>query len=64
MSLQFKDYYEVLGVQRHATPEEIRKAYRRLAHKHHRDVNRSRGAEELFKDIAEAYDVIGDAATR
>ncbi len=64
MPLQFKDYYEVLGVQRNATPEEIRKAYRRLARKHHPDVNRNRGAEERFKEIAEAYDVIGDAAKR
>jgi len=64
MPLQFKDYYEVLGVQRSASAEEIRKAYRKLARKYHPDVNKNRDAEERFKEIAEAYDVVGDAAKR
>ncbi|XP_066517168.1 dnaJ homolog subfamily B member 1b [Hoplias malabaricus] len=55
-----KDYYTVLGIQRGATEEEIKKAYRKQALKYHPDKNKSPGAEEKFKEIAEAYDVLSD----
>src|SRR5262249_28733775 len=55
------DYYKVLGVPRGAKPDEIKKAYRRLARKHHPDVNPGkRDAEEKFKQISEAFDVLSD----
>jgi molecular chaperone DnaJ len=60
-----KDYYKVLGVDRQAKPEQIRKAYRRLARKFHPDVNPgNKAAEEKFKEIQEAYDVLGDEKKR
>ncbi|MDI3342011.1 MAG: molecular chaperone DnaJ [Sphaerobacter sp.] len=59
-----RDYYEVLGVSRTATAEEIRRAYRRLARKYHPDVNREDGAEERFKEINEAYEVLSDEERR
>ena len=59
-----RDYYEVLGVSRDASEEEIKKAYRRLARKYHPDVNKSEGAEERFKEINEAYAVLGDQERR
>lgn len=60
-----KDYYEVLGVGEDASPEEIQKAYRRLAKKYHPDANRhDREAESRFKDISEAYGTLGDAEKR
>ena len=52
-----KDYYQVLGVNKGASPEEIKKAYRKLALKFHPDKNKSPGAEEKFKEIAEAFEV-------
>ncbi|KFD57165.1 hypothetical protein M513_02050 [Trichuris suis] len=55
-----KDYYKVLGIDRNATEEEIKKAYRKLALKFHPDKNKSPDAEARFKEIAEAYDVLGD----
>ena len=55
-----KDYYKTLGISRNATDEEIRKAYRKMALKHHPDKNKAPGAEEKFKDIAEAYEVLSD----
>ncbi len=64
MSLSFKDYYDILGVPRQASADDIRKAYRRLARKYHPDVNKAAGAEARFKEIAEAYEVLGDPAKR
>lgn len=64
MPLKFKDYYETLGVARTASHDEIRKAYRRLARKFHPDVNKSPEAEGKFKEIAEAYEVLGDQQKR
>ena len=51
-----RDYYEVLGVSKNATPDEIKKAYRKLAMKYHPDVNKDPGAEDKFKEINEAYE--------
>lgn len=59
-----KDYYKILGISRNATDDEIKKAYRKLALKYHPDKNRSAGAEEKFKEIAEAYEVLSDAKKR
>ena len=60
-----KDYYGALGVSRDSKPEEIRKAYRHLARKHHPDVNPgNKAAEEKFKQISEAYEVLSDAKKR
>ena len=55
-----RDYYEVLGLQKGASQEEIKKAYRSLAKKYHPDVNKEPGAEEKFKEINEAYDTLSD----
>ena len=56
-----RDYYEVLGVDRSASPEEIKKAYRSLARKHHPDVNKDdHQAEEKFKEVQEAYEALSD----
>ncbi|SFJ09339.1 molecular chaperone DnaJ [Thermoflavimicrobium dichotomicum] len=59
-----RDYYEVLGVDRNATADEIRKAYRKLARKYHPDVNKEPDAEEKFKEIKEAYEVLSDEQKR
>src|SRR5690606_10574604 len=59
------NYYETLGVGKKATPEEIRKAYRRLARKHHPDLNPSdKVAEDRFKNVQEAYSVLNDPKKR
>jgi len=55
-----KDYYDILGVPRNATLDEIKKAYRELALKYHPDRNKSKEAEEKFKEINEAYAVLSD----
>ncbi len=62
--MEFKDYYKVLGVERAADSKAISKAFRRLAREHHPDVNKAKGAEERFKEINEAYQVLGDTAKR
>src|SRR5690625_4725966 len=59
-----RDYYEVLGVGKDATPEELRKAYRKLARKYHPDVNKEPDAEEKFKEVKEAYEVLNDQQKR
>jgi curved DNA-binding protein len=64
MAVAFQDYYETLGVPRDASAEEIRRAYRRLARKNHPDVNKEPGAEDRFKQISEAYEVLRDEDKR
>ncbi len=63
--MEYKDYYKTLGVGKNATADEIKKAYRKLARKHHPDVNPGdKKAEERFKDINEAYEVLSDSSKR
>ena len=59
-----KDFYKVLGVSKEATDDEITKAYRKLARKYHPDLNKTKEAEEKFKDISEAYDVLNNKESR
>lgn len=62
--MEYKDYYKILGVDRSADAEEIQKVYRKMARKYHPDVNRSPGAEDRFKEIGEAYEVLRDPEKR
>ncbi|MDR1622419.1 MAG: DnaJ domain-containing protein, partial [Synergistaceae bacterium] len=64
MAVQYKDYYEILGVERTASQDEIRKAYRRLAKKHHPDVSKDKGSDARYKEINEAYEVLKDPDKR
>ncbi len=62
--MEYKDYYKTLGVSRHASQDEIKKIYRRLARKFHPDVSKEANAEERFKAVNEAYEVLGDPEKR
>jgi curved DNA-binding protein len=62
--MQFKDYYETLGVSRSADAEEVKRAYRKLARKYHPDVSKEKNAEAKFKDVQEAYEVLRDSDKR
>jgi curved DNA-binding protein len=64
MAVGFRDYYETLGVPRTASEDEIRRAYRRLARENHPDVNKDPAAEQRFKEISEAYEVLRDQEKR
>ncbi|QIK70261.1 molecular chaperone DnaJ [Erysipelothrix sp. HDW6C] len=59
-----KDYYEVLGISKSATEQEVKKAYRQLAKKYHPDVNKEDGADAKFKEVQEAYEVLSDQTKR
>ncbi|HID46378.1 MAG TPA: J domain-containing protein [Chromatiaceae bacterium] len=62
--MEFEDYYEVMGVKRDATQDEIKRAYRKLARKYHPDVSKEADAEEKFKRLGEAYEVLKDPEKR
>ena len=62
--MEYKDYYKTLGVARDASAEDIKRAYRKLARKYHPDVSKEPNAENRFKDVAEAYEVLKDADKR
>ncbi|UCB55030.1 MAG: DnaJ domain-containing protein [Thiotrichales bacterium] len=62
--MQFRDYYEIMGVDRNATQEEIKRAYRKLARKYHPDISKDPDAEARFKEMGEAYEVLKDPEKR
>lgn len=62
--MEYKDYYQILGLKRDATAEEVKKAYRRAARKYHPDVSKEPNAEERFKEVQEAYEVLKDEEKR
>ena len=64
MAVKFRDYYEILGVSRTTPQDDIQKAYRKLARKYHPDVNKDAGAEDKFKELNEAYEVLRDPEKR
>jgi curved DNA-binding protein len=61
---KYKDYYEIMGVARDASPDDIKRAYRRLARKYHPDVSKEKDAEARFKEVGEAYEVLRDPEKR
>ena len=62
--MEFKDYYEIMGVARDASADDIKRAYRRLARKYHPDVSKEKDAEARFKEVGEAYEVLRDPEKR
>ncbi len=62
--MEFKDYYDIMGVKRDATQDEIKRAYRKLARKYHPDVSKEADAEAKFKELGEAYEVLKDPEKR
>ncbi len=62
--MKYKDYYKILGVERGAADDDIKKAYRRLARKYHPDVSKEKDAKERFQDVAEAYETLKDKEKR
>jgi curved DNA-binding protein len=62
--MEYKDYYKALGVERDASADAIKTAYRKLARRYHPDINKEKGAEDRFKEISEAYEVLKDPEKR
>ena len=62
--MKYKDYYETLGVKRDASPDDVKRAYRKLARKYHPDVSKETDAENKFKEVQEAYETLKDAEKR
>ncbi len=62
--MEYKDYYKILGIERGAPQDELKRAYRKMARKFHPDINKDTGAEEKFKAVAEAYEVLNDPEKR
>src|SRR5579863_969996 len=63
-AMEYRDYYKILGLERAATAEQVKTTYRRLARKYHPDVSKEKNAEERFKEVQEAYEVLKDPEKR